>query len=227
VSVAIRARGVGRAFGAIWALRGVDLTVAWGERVALLGPNGAGKTTLLRLLATLLRPTAGDLRVADLPLPGAADRVRGLIGYLGHQPGLLPDLTAWENLWLAGQLAGVPDLADRCAVWLARVGLWERRADRVRTFSRGMQQRLALARAFLADPPLLLLDEPDAGLDAQGLDLLEDLLAGGRTVLLTTHHLERGLALARRAVVLVRGQVVADAPAAALDPAAVRAWCAA
>jgi heme exporter protein A len=210
-------------YGTTPALRGCDLTVAVGERVALLGPNGAGKTTLLKVLATLVRPSAGTLRLFGIDALRAPARVRARIGVLAHETYLYRDLTAAENLRLYGRLYGLDALAERVAAALARVGLADRAHQRVGTLSRGQQQRVALARALLHAPALLLLDEPDTGLDERGQALLADVVrTPGLAVVLTSHALERALTLADRVVLLVDGRVVHTAPAAGLDAAALR-----
>jgi heme ABC exporter ATP-binding subunit CcmA len=183
---AVSCDGLVRRFGERAALDGIDLRVGEGQFVLVTGPNGAGKTTLLRVLATVLRPNGGTVRVGGHELPRAADRARPLVGYVAHGPLTYPGLTARENLELYAALYGVP--ADRVGAALERVGLDARGGDLVSEFSRGMGQRLALARACLHGPALLLLDEPTAGLDADGRDLLREVLAEpGRTVIASTH----------------------------------------
>jgi heme exporter protein A len=183
---AVNCTGLVRRFGERAALDGLDLRVGEGEFVLVTGPNGAGKTTLLRVLATVLRPSAGAVSVGGHELPRAAHRARPLVGYVAHGPLTYPGLTARENLALYAALYGVPD--ELVGPALDRVGLGARGADIVSEFSRGMAQRLALARACLHAPALLLLDEPTAGLDADGRDLLRDVLAEpGRTVIVSTH----------------------------------------
>jgi len=203
-------------FGLRAVLRGVDLEVQAGEFVALLGPNGAGKTTLLRILATLSRPNHGEVRLAGYRLPGQAPAARRLLGLVSHQPLLYGDLSAEQNLHFYARLYGLPQAQDRIAQLLARVGLTARRRDPVRTFSRGMQQRLAIARALLHDPRILLLDEPYTGLDQDAAARLDDLLrriaAEGRTVLMASHNLPRVAALASRFVILARGRIAASVP---------------
>jgi heme exporter protein A len=193
-------------------LRGVDLHVKEGEFVTLVGPNGAGKSTLLRIVATLLRPTAGEVRVGGWPLPAYAGRVRRHIGLVSHQPLLYRDLSAAENLLFFARLYGVQDAGDRVQSALRRVGLLARQRDPVGTFSRGMVQRLTIARATLHEPDLLLLDEPYTGLDREASALLDDLLrreaAAGRTILMITHDLGHGLNLCDRLVILHRGRIV-------------------
>ncbi|MGH3013447.1 MAG: ATP-binding cassette domain-containing protein [Gaiellaceae bacterium] len=181
----IAARGLGRSFGEKRVLRDLDLDVAERELVLVTGPNGSGKSTLLALCAGLLAPTAGELEVA-------VDR--GRIGYLAHEPLVYRELTALENLDLYGRLYRVPERRERIGMLLERFGLWEARRTPVSSFSRGMQQRLALCRTLLHDPALLLLDEPYAGLDEAGAELLDGelgALAGRRTLLLATHDPDR------------------------------------
>ncbi len=197
-----------RRFGDRVALEGVTVRVEPGQTLAVLGANGAGKTTLLRVLATLLRPHGGRVRVLDAELPGEAWKVHGRVGFLGHEPLLYRDLTGRENLSYQASLYGVQN--GRVAEALAAVGM-ERRADEpVRDLSRGMVQRLAVARAVLHDPPLLLLDEPRAGLDPAAAELLEPLIgrSSGRTRVLVTHDVEGGLAEADLALGLRRGRQV-------------------
>jgi heme exporter protein A len=174
----IRARGLEKRFGDKRVLRGLDLDVDAGELLLVTGPNGAGKTTLLRLLAGLYAPTGGELEVA-------ADR--GRVGFVGHEPLVYRELTALENLDLFGRLYRVPERRERIGMLLERFGLWDARAGRTGTYSRGMLQRLALCRALLHEPALLLLDEPFAALDEQGAELLEAELATPRTVVLAAH----------------------------------------
>jgi heme exporter protein A len=220
----IETRALRKSFGLRPVLRGVDLEVAPGECLALLGPNGAGKTTLLRILATLTKPTAGLVRVAGLPLPEAAGEVRRRLGVVAHHTLLYSDLTALENLQFYARLYALAGAGPRIGAVLEQVGLAARRHDLVRTFSRGMQQRLAIARALLHDPEVLMLDEPYTGLDPQAADMLDDVLAAarrdGRTALLTTHDLPRALALADRVAILARGVIVFSAACRDLDPRA-------
>jgi heme exporter protein A len=216
-----------KSFGPRTALAGVDLSVEAGEFVTLVGPNGAGKTTLLRVLATLIRPTSGTLRVAGLDCAQAGDEVRRRIGFLSHRTLLYDDLTAEQNLSFYARMYDLDEGQVRIESLLEQVGLASRRHDLVRTFSRGMQQRLSVARAVLHQPQVLLLDEPYTGLDPNAAQVLTDLLAEladeGHTVLLTTHNLERGLMAGQRMLVLVRGRLVYDERGEAVSPAAFRA----
>jgi heme exporter protein A len=200
-------------FGSKIVLRGLDLEVQPGEFVALLGPNGAGKTTFLRILASLSRPTLGAVQVAGYSLPAQAAAVRSRLGVVTHQPLLYGDLTAEENLQFYGRMYGVITMNPRLEEVLDLVGLAGRRHDLVRTFSRGMQQRLAIGRAILHDPEVMLFDEPHTGLDQDACDMLDKLLkdvAGrGRTVIMTSHDLARVENLATRFDVLSRGVIAA------------------
>ncbi|MFN2376750.1 MAG: heme ABC exporter ATP-binding protein CcmA [Candidatus Binatia bacterium] len=214
-TAAVSVRALERRFAAVPVLRRIDLDVQRGECVALFGPNGAGKSTLLRTLAGLLRADAGTVELFGVRLPADA-ALRRRIGYLGHDAFLYRDLDALENLAYYGRLFGVRD-AGRAAGLLAEVGLERFASRRVSTFSRGMLQRLGLARALLHEPELLLLDEPLTGLDPQGAELLSTILArlrsSGVTVLMATHDIARALESATRSVVLDRGRVGWDSGA--------------
>jgi ABC-type multidrug transport system ATPase subunit len=181
----IRARGLGRRFGAKRALDPVDFELQRGGFLVVTGPNGSGKTTLLRLCAGLLAPTAGQVEV---------DAERGQIGYLAHEPLVYRELTAIENLDLYGQLYRVPERRERIGMLLERFGLWEARNERTGDYSRGMLQRLALCRALLHEPELLIMDEPANGLDTEGTALLErelEALRRERTLLVASHAPDR------------------------------------
>ncbi len=218
----IEAKGVVKVFGLRPVLRGVDLAVGSGEFVSLFGPNGAGKTTFLRILATLSRPTGGSVSIGGYRLPKDSQPARGLIGLVSHQPLLYGDLSAGENLRFFARMYGIePDAREaRIEEMLKAVNLHRRAGDLVRTFSRGMTQRLAIARAILHDPPVLLLDEPYTGLDqdsARGLDtVLREVALRGRAILMTTHDVERGLALAGRVAILSKGKIAYDEPSAGM-----------
>ncbi len=215
---------VTKTFGLKPVLRGIDLTVAEGEFVALVGPNGAGKTTLLRIAASISRAPLGRVRVGGYALPAHADAVRRLLGVVSHLPLLYGDLTADENLRFYGEMYGVSNLRRRSTEVLEQVGLVHRRSDLARTFSRGMIQRLAIARAILHAPQIMLFDEPHTGLDQDASAMLDTVLksvaANGRTVLMISHDLPRALALAHRVAILSRGKIVHTAPTTGLDPRA-------
>ncbi len=202
-------------FGLKTVLRGMEMDVRAGEFVALLGPNGAGKTTFLRILASLSRPTLGEVIIGGYHLPRQASAVRHNLGVVSHMPLLYGDLTAEENLRFYGRIYGIQEAVQRINEVLELVGLESRRRDLVRTFSRGMQQRLAIGRAILHDPEVLLFDEPHTGLDQDACDMLDGLLrkvAGeGRTVVMTSHDLARVEDLASRFDVLSRGVICASA----------------
>jgi len=210
----IAVRNLTKYYGRSTALRDLNLDVGAGECVAVFGGNGAGKTTLLRILAGLTRPSSGNFKISFSD--GKAPRfARGVIGYLSHGMSLYPDLTAIENLRF---FAGLMNERANDGVLIQRmeaVGLGGREFDPVRNYSRGMQQRLAIARAFLHDPAILLLDEPFTGLDQIGLEVLENYIrrAGtkGKTCIMTLHDLARGYELADRLVVIEKGRVALDA----------------
>ncbi|GAB4474190.1 MAG: ABC transporter ATP-binding protein [Anaerolineales bacterium] len=209
-------------FGLKTVLRGLDFEVETGEFVALLGPNGAGKTTFLRILATLSRPTMGEVTIAGYALPSQSAAVRRRLGVVTHLPLLYGDLTAEENLRFYGRLYGLSEINQRVVEVLKLVGLFDRRADLVRTFSRGMQQRLAIGRAVLHDPDVILFDEPHTGLDQEACEMLDEVLrevaAKGRTVVMTSHDLVRVSELASRFDVLSNGVIVASARREQLKP---------
>ena len=220
-SPAIAAVGVEKWYGVYPAVRGVDFEISSGDFLTIFGPNGAGKTTLLRLLSGVLRPSRGEIRLGGAPLDYDESAWRSRIGVLSHQTFLYGQLTAAENLRFYGRLYGLAGLDGLIASRLEAVGLADRRNDRVRGFSRGMQQRLALARTLLHDPEVVLLDEPYTGLDPHAASMLrrvlEHLKDGRRTVVLVTHNLVEGLELADRVVVQVAGRWVSDEPRSAID----------
>jgi ABC-type multidrug transport system ATPase subunit len=224
----LRLANVGKIYGGHRALAGVSAAFQPGRVAAVLGPNGAGKTTLLGILSTLVAPTSGEVRWGPDRL-GHGSPLRARIGYVGHDPGLYGDLTALENLTLFAALYGVRQARARAEALLARVGLSDAAPSApARTFSRGMLQRLALARALTHDPALLLFDEPSAALDPAGADWLARELgaerAAGRVVVLVTHDLEAAAAVANQVVILRRGRVVFDeTPTGGFGAAALRA----
>ncbi len=212
----ILTRDLRKSFGQVQALAGLSFAMAEGELAALLGANGAGKSTLLHLLSGLSRPSFGSAEVAGFDVRRPPPVVRRRIGVVSHQTFLYEDLSAEENLHFYGRMYGVAGLQKRSDELLAMMELWPRRTDLVRTFSRGMQQRLALARAMLHQPTVLLLDEPFTGLDLHAIDLLtrfiEEASAGRVTVLMTLHDPDYALAHSRRLFVLHQGRLVIDQP---------------
>jgi heme exporter protein A len=219
--------GLWREYGDRVALRDVSVALPAGQTLVVIGPNGAGKTTLLRVLATLLRPSGGRASVLGCALPREAWRVRGRVGYLGHEPLLYRDLTVAENLRFHARLHGVNGAAgERIAELLARVGMSRRAGELVRNLSAGMAQRVAVCRAVLHRPELLLLDEPRAHLDPEAAGLVEPLIGSApeRTRVVVTHDPERGLAEGERTLALAHdGSVAYEGPATGLSAAEARA----
>ncbi len=217
---AIELRGLRRDFGERTALAGVSLELAPRETLLVLGPNGAGKTTLLRVLATLLRPSGGSAEILGCSLPGEAWKLHGRVGYLGHEPLLYRDLSGRENLRFNARLHGLDPEAseDRIDVLLESIGMERRANERVDALSAGMRQRLAVARSVLHEPELLLLDEPDSHLDAEGRELARELVGRGLTRVLVSHDPERSLPESDRVLVLEGdGRVAHLGPAKDLD----------
>jgi len=221
---AILLREVTRRYGEREALHAVSTSLEAGRTLAVFGPNGAGKTTLLRMLATLLVPHAGTLRVLGSDLPRESHRVRPLVGFLSHDPLLYRDLSGRENLAFYAQLYEVADAAARIAHLLEATGMTRRADEPIRNLSRGMAQRLAVCRAVLHRPRLLLLDEPRAHLDPEAASAVDGLIGPGSdaTRVLVTHDVEHGLAEADRVLALRAGHVAADAPAAHVSAADIR-----
>ncbi|MFN2160197.1 MAG: heme ABC exporter ATP-binding protein CcmA [Anaerolineales bacterium] len=221
-SAIIRVNNLIKRFGFKTVLRGISFTVQPGEFVALLGPNGAGKTTFLRILSSLSKPASGQVLIAGHSLPSQASAVRSRIGVVSHQPLLYGDLSAYDNLRFYGRMYGIPSMDERITEVLELVGLLSRRRDLVRTFSRGMQQRLAIGRAVLHDPEIMLFDEPHTGLDQDACEMLDSVLsevgARGRTVVMTSHNLSRAAGLATRFDVISRGLIVASTRQDNLNP---------
>lgn len=219
----IVAQGVKKSYGNFEVLRGVDLSVKKGEFYTLFGPNGAGKTTLIKLLATLTDPTSGSLHVSGLDAKKDMNGIRSKIGVISHDAYLYDNLSALENITFFGALYGLDDLDARARSVIAQVGLDKRMHDIVRTFSRGMKQRLSVARAIVHDPKILLLDEPYTGLDQHGAqifgEMLSDLKSNRRTILMTTHSIDEGLDFSDRVGILSKGKIVLDSPKGEIDRA--------
>lgn len=224
----IQVRHLIKRFGPKSVLNDLSFQVEDGEFVAIVGPNGAGKTTLLRILSSLSKPTLGEIIVAGFKLPSQAAKVRQRMGVVSHLPLLYDDLTAAENLIFYGRMYAVSDLPVRVKQVLELVGLSNRARDLVRTFSRGMQQRLAIGRAVLHDPEVLLLDEPHTGLDQDACNMLDkvlqDVAVQGRTVVMTSHDFVRVQNLASRFDVLSRGKIIASAKSSELSQDGLQAF---
>ena len=217
---AIETKKLTKVFGDRKALDKVSIEVPEGAFLSIFGPNGAGKTTLVRTLATLSRATSGTALVAGFDAKEEPDKVREHIGLISHNPMLYPDLTAMENLMFTAQLYGVVNAEERVRELLRAVELDHRRFDVVRTFSRGMTQRLSIARALMNDPDVVFLDEPYAGLDPHAVEIFDGLieqLRDGRTFLMVSHDLQKGFDVCTHALVLARGRVVSYAPKEDID----------
>jgi len=220
----IEIQGLTKIYGLLPVLKSIDLSIYQGEFVALLGPNGSGKSTLLRLMSGLSKPTQGHIRIGGWDMPTEAMAVRGQIGMVSHKPLLYENLTAQENLNFFAKLYNIDSNTreERISDLLRQVGLHKRADSLVRTFSRGMQQRLSIARALIHEPDVLFFDEPYTGLDQDAADMLDVLLQtahnDNRTIVMTTHQLQRVPLLANRAVILSRGKVTYDNTVNELTP---------
>jgi len=207
----IEVKNLKKAFGRRQVLNDISFKLQHGEFLTIFGPNGAGKTTLIKTLATLLKPTAGEIRINGHLFADDPAVIRRQIGLISHQPLLYLDLSAYENLEFYGSLYGVEDLPNRILQLLKKVELSSRRYDLVRTFSKGMQQRLAIARALIHQPRILFLDEPHSGLDPHAIEILDNLIAEIRadhTFIMITHNLEKGLALSDKIMILKDGRII-------------------
>jgi heme exporter protein A len=223
----VEIEGLGRRFGRRWAVADVDLTLRPGECLAVFGPNGAGKTTLLRILAGLLEPTAGQVRVAGVALPGGT-AARAAVGLISHYSMLYPVLTARENVSFAARLYGVRDPETAALTALEQMRVLDRAETPVRQLSRGLQQRVSIARAFVHRPRVVLLDEPFTGLDAAGAavlsEALEALKRAGAALVLVTHSLDEGLALGTRTAVMRDGRLIRQDATDGIDPVEFGVW---
>lgn len=223
---AIEVKGVTRVFGIKLVLKSIDLLVREGESLTILGPNGAGKTTLIKVLATLLKPSAGSIRIAGLDIRDSSVQIRRSIGLVGHQTYLYDELTAYENLKFYGKMYEVRNLEERIHDMISKVGLETHLHDRVRNLSRGMQQRLSIARAMIHNPSIILLDEPETGLDQYANKMLVEVLDAldsiKRTVVMTTHNLERGLEMSNRVIILTEGKIIYEGSKQSLNLASLQ-----
>lgn len=217
---ALRVSGIEKRFGARRVLKSVDFELPQGASLVIFGPNGAGKTTLLRILSTLDRPSKGSCEALGLSYKEQVDKVRGCIGFITHNPMLYLDLTARENLVLFARLYGVDDPDKSADEMLSLVELKHRANDKVRGFSRGMTQRIAIARAFINDPRIVFLDEPYSGLDPHAAGIVDRMLAESRqrrTLVTVSHSLESGFAQASHVLLLAKGRQVMFSEQSRLD----------
>jgi heme exporter protein A len=210
-SIAVETTALVKTFGNYKALRGIDLSVPSGSTLAVFGPNGAGKTTLIKILASIMRPSSGKIVIDGLELKDNAELLRARLGLVAHQSYLYGGLSAQENLEFYARMYGIENRDKRISEVLELVGMSVRRHDRLVTFSRGMQQRMALARALLHKPSVLLLDEPETGLDQQALGSMWDIIrreeTHRRTIIFTSHSFERALGACDDVVILERGRI--------------------
>ena len=213
-SLAIDARAIAKSYGRAQVLRDLHLQVPWGQTVTVLGPNGSGKTTLIKTLAMLAKPDAGEVRIAGLSTRRDGMRVRRAIGVVTHEPLLYDGLTGAENLRFFARMFALDRIDERIGEVAAQMGVTSRLDTKVGALSHGMRRRFSIARALLHSPRILIMDEPESGLDQQALSLLEALIADNanpdRAILMTTHNFERGIALADRVAILSRGRIAYD-----------------
>ncbi|MFC1943216.1 heme ABC exporter ATP-binding protein CcmA [Chloroflexota bacterium] len=225
-ALAVNVQGLTKSFGSHLALRGIDLKIRHGQSVVIFGPNGAGKTTLIKILATIMSPSSGIVLVDGLNLKDNAEKIRHRIGIVAHQTFLYTNLTAYENLEFYSRMYDVPRRKERIHEIAAMVGMTSRLHDCVGTLSRGMQQRLSIARVLLHKPAIMLLDEPETGLDQQAISMLWKALGTEgeekRTIILTTHNLERGLELGERLLIIDKGKIVYEGSRQVLDLAGLK-----
>lgn len=208
----IHVEGLSKSFGSLDALTGIDLSVGEGEFLTIFGPNGAGKTTLLRILSSLTKPTKGKVLIAGHDIRKEPQEIRKSVGFISHQPFLYESLSAFENIRFFASMYGISNAGQKAAEVIIKVGLQNRTHDLVRTFSSGMKQRLAVARAIVHDPKILLLDEPYSGLDQHGTRIFNEMLkllkTQKRTILMTTHNISEGFELSDKVAILSNGMFV-------------------
>ncbi len=209
------AKGIEKSFGRLQVLKGLDLTIEKGDRYILFGSNGAGKTTLVRILSTLMSPDSGEITLFGKNTDGGSKELKSKIGFMSHDPYLYPELSAWENLDFFAYLYSVKNRSSRIKVLLQETGLLHRAYDRMGSFSRGMKQRLALARTLLHDPDLIFLDEAYSGLDIKAQNILNELILRlnkkGKTFVFITHNIHKGFEIANRGAILSNGRIVYEA----------------
>lgn len=214
MSFEIEISGLRKNYSYITAINDINAKFNKGEFITLFGPNGAGKTTLLKILSTLLKPTAGSVTVGGYDLSKNRNDIRKIIGFLSHENMLYENLSAIENLKFVSVFYNIQNVEDHCKELLQSIGLYKRKDDLVKTFSSGMKQRLAIARALINSPQILFLDEPYNGLDQEGIqsftDSLKELKNLGHSILLTTHNIDEGLELSDRLLILNKGKLVFD-----------------
>lgn len=218
--LAIEVNGLKKSFGNRLALRSIDLNIRQGESVVIFGPNGAGKTTLIKVLATIINPSSGKVIIKGFNLKDSAEKIRSQIGVVTHQTFLYNNLTVYENLEYYSRMYDVPEIKQRISEVASMVEMTSRLHDRAGNLSRGMKQRISIARALLHKPSIMLLDEPETGLDQQVISILWDILQREkekRTIVLTTHNLERGLKLCDRLIILNTGQIVFQGLTSSID----------
>ena len=224
-SYAIVIKALSKTFGTQMALRQLDLTVSWGDFLVIFGPNGAGKTTLVKILATITSPTSGQVSIAGFDLKSDYSSIRRNIGVVSHQPLLYQDLSVIENLRFHGRMFSVASLENRIKEVADLVGIQSILDRKTNILSHGMQKRVSIARAILHDPPIMLLDEPETGLDQEAVSVLSNAInqseRGQRTVLMVTHSLEMGWALGDRIAILARGNIVYENTTTSLDQSAL------
>ncbi len=223
---AIEASGLSKSFGIRHALLDVNLKTRKGSRLTIFGPNGAGKTTLIKILSTISKPSSGTTLIDGIDTRHSPEQIRSKLGVVSHSTFLYNNLTVSENLRFYGKMYGVSDIENRIREVVSQVQLSSRLHDRVGTLSHGMQRRISMARAVLHNPSVLLLDEPEAGLDPRATEVMSDILetinSGERTVVMTTHNLERGIELSDEVIILHEGKVVYQASRQEIDAAGFR-----
>jgi len=217
----IEAQGLTKFFGHIAALQTIDLKVKKGEFLTIFGPNGAGKTTLIKILATLIRPTSGIVKILGFDAREQGEELRKNIGIISHMTFLYDNLSAYENILFYGKMYDLEEVEEKSRQVIAEVGLEGRMHDLVRTFSRGMQQRLSIARAIIHNPKVLLFDEPYTGLDQHAAQMLKNVLqelhTGERAIIMTTHNIQQGLEMCDRVAIQVNGKIVYEENIAKVD----------